>query len=73
MKSGGGVSNEPRNLAAGNVSFRPCRNGALLPVLKGLRQNIEDEGRLMMIYLTAIGAAFLFVYLLVALIRPEWF
>ncbi|HAM50533.1 MAG TPA: K(+)-transporting ATPase subunit F [Nitrospiraceae bacterium] len=26
-----------------------------------------------MIYLTAIVVAFLFVYLFVALIRPEWF
>jgi len=26
-----------------------------------------------MIYLTAAVAAFLFVYLVVALIRPEWF
>ena len=28
---------------------------------------------LMMIYLTAAVAAFLFVYLIVALVRPEWF
>jgi len=27
----------------------------------------------MMIYLTAVVAVFLFVYLVVALIRPEWF
>ena len=27
----------------------------------------------MMIYLTAAVAAFLFVYLVVALVRPEWF
>ncbi len=27
----------------------------------------------MMIYLTAAVAAFLFVYLIVALVRPEWF
>jgi len=27
----------------------------------------------MMIYVTAAVAAFLFVYLFVALIRPEWF
>ncbi len=27
----------------------------------------------MMIYVTAAVAAFLFVYLVVALIRPEWF
>ncbi|MGO9139442.1 MAG: K(+)-transporting ATPase subunit F [Syntrophales bacterium] len=26
-----------------------------------------------MIYLTAIVAVFLFVYLVVALVRPEWF
>jgi len=27
----------------------------------------------MMIYLTAAVAAFLFIYLVVALLRPEWF
>ena len=27
----------------------------------------------MLIYLTAFAAAFLFVYLFAALIRPEWF
>jgi K+-transporting ATPase KdpF subunit len=27
----------------------------------------------MMIYVTAAVAAFLFVYLVVALVRPEWF
>jgi K+-transporting ATPase KdpF subunit len=28
---------------------------------------------LMMIYVTAAVAAFLFLYLVVALVRPEWF
>jgi len=26
-----------------------------------------------MIYLTAVVAAFLFIYLIVAMVRPEWF
>jgi len=26
-----------------------------------------------MIYLTAVIAAFLFIYLIVAMVRPEWF
>ncbi len=34
---------------------------------------IVSKGMRMMIYLTAAVAVFLFVYLLAALIRPEWF
>jgi len=34
---------------------------------------MRDEVMPMMIYLTAVVAAFLFVYLVVALVRPEWF
>jgi K+-transporting ATPase KdpF subunit len=45
----------------------------MLPFHESLRENLEDEPMSMMIYLTVVVAAFLFVYLLVALIRPEWF
>jgi K+-transporting ATPase KdpF subunit len=45
----------------------------MLPIHESLRKNLEDEVMLMMIYLTAVVAAFLIVYLIVALIRPEWF
>jgi len=46
----------------------------MLPVHESLRENLEDEVMSMMIYLTAAVAAFLlFVYLIVALVRPEWF
>jgi K+-transporting ATPase KdpF subunit len=38
-----------------------------------MRENIRGEVRQMMIYLTAAVAAFLLVYLTVALVRPEWF
>jgi K+-transporting ATPase KdpF subunit len=36
----------------------------------GLRQNL---GRIAMVLLTAMVTVFLFIYLLVALLRPEWF
>ena len=35
--------------------------------------NLKDEVMIAMIYVTAFVAAFLFVYLVAALIRPEWF
>jgi K+-transporting ATPase KdpF subunit len=60
-------------LAAGDVSPGHYRDGIVLPVHGSLRENIEDEVIPMMIYLTAAVAVFLFVYLVVALVRPEWF
>ena len=53
-----------------HVPAGPCRHGALLFVLKSLR---EDLGGQAMIYITAVVAAFLLVYLFTALVRPEWF
>jgi K+-transporting ATPase KdpF subunit len=60
-------------LAAGDVSLGHCSDWIVLPVHGSLRENIEDEVIPMMIYLTAVVVAFLFVYLVAALIRPEWF
>ena len=44
IKGRGGVSNEPRDLAAGDVSPGPRRDGTVLPVLEGLQQDIEGKG-----------------------------
>jgi K+-transporting ATPase KdpF subunit len=44
----------------------------MLPVPDRLRKNLKDEV-IFMIYLTAVISIFLFVYLVVALVRPEWF
>jgi K+-transporting ATPase KdpF subunit len=60
-------------LAAGDVSLGHYSDGTVLPVHGSLRENIEDEVIPMMIYLTAVVAVFLFVYLVMALVRPEWF
>ena len=46
-------------------------HGALSPVPDGLRKDLK--GGWTMIYLTVGLVAFLFVYLFLALIRPEWF
>jgi len=69
---GGGTANESRVLVAGNVLSRNYSNGVVLPVPGRLRKNIRSEVAAM-IYVTAIIALFLFVYLFTALIRPEWF
>jgi K+-transporting ATPase KdpF subunit len=53
-----------------HVSPRPCIDGSMFPVHEGLRSNLTG---LVMIYLTSIVALLLFIYLFVALIRPEWF
>jgi K+-transporting ATPase KdpF subunit len=63
---------EPDNLVSGNVSLGPGIHGPLFPVLESVRENLRNEV-MPMIYLTAAVAAFLVVYLCVALIRPEWF
>jgi K+-transporting ATPase KdpF subunit len=55
-----------------DVSVGPCSVGALLSVPESVRAHLNDEV-MRMIYVTAIIVLFLFVYLLVALIRPEWF
>jgi len=43
----------------------------MLPLHEGLRKNLILF--FTMIYLTAVVALLLFIYLFVALIRPEWF
>jgi K+-transporting ATPase KdpF subunit len=60
-------------LANSHVSFGHCNNGTDVCVPESLRENIKNEVTSMMIYVTAGVAAFLFVYLVVALVRPEWF
>jgi K+-transporting ATPase KdpF subunit len=62
--------NESHILGAGNVFIGSPRNGVVLSVHDRMRENLRGKT---MIYLTAIVAAFLFVYLFAALIRPEWF
>ena len=44
--------------------------GIVLSVSDRLRENLR---RGLMIYLTAAIAALLFIYLFVAMVRPEWF
>jgi len=68
----GGMRNESRLLAAGNVLSGNYSNGVVPPVPGRLRKNIRSEVATM-IYVTAIIALFLFIYLFTALIRPEWF
>ena len=48
-----------------HVFIRACRYGDMLLIFNSLREN--------MIYLTALVVIFLFFYLIVTLIRPEWF
>jgi hypothetical protein len=47
-------------------------NGPVLCVHESLRTNIAAE-YWNMIYLTVIVASLVFIYLIVALVRPEWF
>jgi K+-transporting ATPase KdpF subunit len=57
-------------LGARNVSARRRIDAALLRVSDRLREHL---GVTAMIYVTAAVCVFLFVYLTVALVRPEWF
>jgi K+-transporting ATPase KdpF subunit len=54
----------------GDVFAGNARHVAVLRLSRCLRKNLRPFP---MIVLTAIVTAFLFVYLFVALIRPEWF
>jgi K+-transporting ATPase KdpF subunit len=69
----GGIPDEPGNLAIGDVPSRPCGDGTVFPVLESLHENLRDEVKPMIIYAAAAVAVFLFIYLVVTLIRPEWF
>jgi len=42
-------------------------------VREGLRTNLTVEGNDMLLFLTVAVTAFAFVYLVAALIRPNWF
>lgn len=63
----------PDNLAASHVYSWTGLHGAVLSIHEGLRQNLGKGSIIMLIYLTAVIAAFLFVYLIVAIARPERF
>lgn len=64
--------NELVLLAAVYVLSGSSRDGSLLFVYGGLRENIREKVRLM-IYLTVFVVVFVFIYLVVTLVRPEWF
>jgi K+-transporting ATPase KdpF subunit len=64
------ILNESHILGAGNVLIGARRNAVVLSVHDRMRENLRGKT---MIYFTAVVAAFLFVYLFAALIRPEWF
>jgi K+-transporting ATPase KdpF subunit len=66
------MRNESRVLVAGNVFSGNYSHGVVFPVPGQLRKNIRSEATTM-IYVAALIALFLFVYLFTALIRPEWF
>lgn len=56
-------------LASRNISVGARRPRHLLSIPGRLREYLGAS----MIYLTAVVAAFTFGYLLIAMIRPEWF
>ncbi len=59
-------------MASGDVPAWHRGYGAVFVVFESVRENIKVEVT-QMIYLTAVIAIFLFIYLVVALVRPEWF
>jgi K+-transporting ATPase KdpF subunit len=67
-----GAFDESHGLAAGDVFARTRNDGFDVRFLGGLRESL-NRGRLVMIWLTILVTIFLFVYLLAALLRPEWF
>jgi K+-transporting ATPase KdpF subunit len=60
-------------MAASHVYSWTSLHGALLSIHEGLRKNLGKGNEIMLIYLTAVIAAFLFIYLIVAIARPERF
>ena len=62
----------PCNLASGDVPAGHRRDVCVFAVFESVRENLKVEVT-QMIYLTAVIAIFLFIYLVVALVRPEWF
>jgi hypothetical protein len=59
------------DLVARDISSWTSRVGPLLRVPDRLREYLE--GMLVMIYVTALAAVFVFGYLVAAMVRPEWF
>jgi K+-transporting ATPase KdpF subunit len=62
---------DSRDLVPCFVSAGSFIDGPMLSFHESLRKNLIPF--LTMIYLTAVVALLLFIYLFVALIRPEWF
>jgi K+-transporting ATPase KdpF subunit len=58
-------------LVARDVRVGHRFDGTLLVVFESLRTHLRRS--IMLIFITAAVAAFLFIYLWVAMIRPEWF
>jgi K+-transporting ATPase KdpF subunit len=59
-------------VAAGDVLARLDNDGLGVRLLGRLREGVTG-GDLSMIWLTVFVTIFLFLYLLAALLRPEWF
>jgi K+-transporting ATPase KdpF subunit len=68
-----GGSDGPWNVVVGIVYHGPCGNWPVLSLHQGLREDIGQEAIPMMISVTLTVVVFIFVYLVVALLRPEWF
>ena len=61
---------EPRTLDSRHDSSRSCDHGPHVGVRHCLRKSVKGA---LMIVLAAIVTLLLFIYLLAALLRPEWF
>jgi K+-transporting ATPase KdpF subunit len=66
----GESSREPRNVVAWNADSRTCRFGADVRIRDRLRKGLKGP---IMLVLTSIVTLLLFIYLMAALLRPEWF
>jgi K+-transporting ATPase KdpF subunit len=60
-----------RDLVAGYVLAGSIIYGRVLSIHESVRKYLDRENK--MIFVTGIIALLLFIYLFVALIRPEWF
>jgi len=63
-------ADEPDCLVARPGAAGAFHNGPDVPVRGGLREGLKGAR---MIWLTVVVTVLLFVYLLAALLRPEWF
>jgi K+-transporting ATPase KdpF subunit len=66
----GSDSLEPANLAARLIRAGFGGDGPVVRLHRRMRKSLEDHG---MIWVSLVVAVLLFIYLLVALLRPEWF